>query len=187
MIIIKIVIKYGINIHFLWGEFEMGKEKYIIREIKETELDILERMLFEAIYLPVGSEPLTREVLKIPEISVYIDDFLKKKDDYCLVADVEGIIIGAVWVRILAGEIKGYGNIDDTTPRVFYFADKGISKSRDRNIFDKKMIEYLKENGYSQTSLSVSKGNYAVRMYKSVGFEIIAEKKDDYLMLLRLI
>jgi len=43
MIITKIVIKYGINVYFiLWGEFEMGKEKYIIREIKETELDILD-------------------------------------------------------------------------------------------------------------------------------------------------
>ncbi|MBW9150622.1 GNAT family N-acetyltransferase [Clostridium sp. CM028] len=165
----------------------MRKEKYIIREIKETELDILEMMLFGAIYLPVGSEPLTREVLKIPEISVYIDDFLKKKDDHCLVADVDGIIIGAVWVRILAGEIKGYGNIDDKTPEfsislIKEYQNQGIGTS-----LMKKMIEYLKEKGYSQTSLSVSKGNYAVRMYKAVGFEIIAEKKDDYLMLLKLI
>ncbi|MBU3093764.1 GNAT family N-acetyltransferase [Clostridium sp. CF011] len=51
----------------------------------------------------------------------------------------------------------------------------------------KKILEYLKEKGYSQTSLSVSKDNYAVRMYKAVGFKIIAKKKDDYLMLLKLI
>lgn len=165
----------------------MGKEKYIIREIKETELDILENMLFEAIYLPVGSEPLTRDILKTPKISIYIDDFLKKKDDYCLVADIEGIIVGAVWVRILAGEIKGYGNIDDKTPE---FSISVIKEYQNQGIgisLMKKMIKYLKENGYSQISLSVTKGNYAVRMYKAVGFEIIAEKKDDYLMLLKLI
>lgn len=83
----------------------MGKDKFSIREIKETELYILETMLYEAIFQPFESEPLPREVIKIPKISIYIDEFLTKKDDYCLVADVEGAIIGAVWVRILAGEI----------------------------------------------------------------------------------
>jgi len=165
----------------------MDTENFTIREIKETELNILEMMLYEAIYQPVGSEPLPRDVIKTPEISVYIDDFLKKKDDYCLVVDFEGIIVGAAWVRILAGEIKGYGNIDDKTPE---FAISLIKEYRNQGIgtsLMKRMIEYLKENRYKQTSLSVDKDNYAVRMYKDVGFEIIAEKKDDYLMLLKLI
>jgi len=165
----------------------MIKKKYTIREIKETELNILEIMLYEAIYQPVGSEPLPRDIIKTPEISVYIDGFLKKSDDYCLVADVEGIIIGAVWVRILVGEIKGYGNIDDKTPE---FAISLIEEYRNQGIgtsLMKKMIEYLKENKYKQTSLSVAKDNYAVRMYEHVGFEIVSKKKDDYLMLLKLI
>ena len=159
----------------------------IFRDLKETEINILEMMLYEAIYQPVGSELLPRDVIKTPEISVYIDDFFKKRDDYCLVAEVEGIIIGAVWIRILADEIKGYGNIDDKTPE---FAISMIKEYRNQGIgtsLMKMMIEYLKETGYSQTSLSVAKGNYAVKMYKDVGFEIIAEKKDDYLMLLKLI
>jgi ribosomal protein S18 acetylase RimI-like enzyme len=168
-------------------EFEMSKKKYNIREIKETELNILETMLYEAIYQPVGSDLLPREVIKVPEISVYIDDFLKKKDDYCLVAEVEGIIIGAVWVRILAGEIKGYGNIDDRTPE---FAISLIKEYRNQGIgtaLMKKMIEYLKENRYKQASLSVAKDNYAVRLYKNLGFKIIAENKEDFLMLLKFI
>jgi ribosomal protein S18 acetylase RimI-like enzyme len=168
-------------------EFEMSKKNYNIREIKETELNILETMLYEAIYQPVGSELLPREVIKVPEISVYIDDFLKKKDDYCLVAEVEGIIIGAVWVRILAGEIKGYGNIDDRTPE---FAISLIKEYRNQGIgtaLMKKMIEYLKENRYKQASLSVAKDNYAVRLYKNLGFKIIAENKEEYVMLLKFI
>jgi len=165
----------------------MSKKNYNIREIKETELNILETMLYEAIYQPVGSELLPREVIKVPEISVYIDDFLKKKDDYCLVAEVEGIIIGAVWVRILAGEIKGYGNIDDRTPE---FAISLIKEYRNQGIgtaLMKKMIEYLKENRYKQASLSVAKDNYAVRLYKNLGFKIIAENKEEYVMLLKFI
>lgn len=48
------------------------------------------------------------------------------------------------------------------------------------------MIEYLRESGYKQTSLNVKKENYAVKLYKEIGFEIIVEDKDNYLMLLKL-
>jgi len=48
------------------------------------------------------------------------------------------------------------------------------------------MISYLTEKGYNQTSLSVEKKNYAVSMYKNLGFEIIDENKEDYIMLLKL-
>lgn len=34
----------------------MGKSKYEIREIKDTELEILEEMLYQAMYVPVGSK-----------------------------------------------------------------------------------------------------------------------------------
>ena len=50
----------------------------------------------------------------------------------------------------------------------------------------KEMMEKLKEHGYKQTSLSVEKDNYALKMYKNVGFEIITEQGHDYLMLLNL-
>ena len=165
----------------------MAKENYIIRELKKIDLNILEMMLYEAIYQPFGSKLLPIDVIKTPEISVYIDDFLKKKDDYCLVVDFEGIIVGAAWVRILAGEIKGYGNIDDKTPEFSISLLKEYRNQGIGTVLMKKMIEYLKKKGYKQTSLSVSKDNYAVRMYENLGFNIIAEKKHDYLMLLKLI
>ncbi|GHU56707.1 hypothetical protein FACS189411_08040 [Bacteroidia bacterium] len=48
------------------------------------------------------------------------------------------------------------------------------------------MIGYLRESGYKQTSLSVQKENYAIKLYKKVGFEIVDENDEDYLMLLKL-
>ncbi|EPY2281678.1 GNAT family N-acetyltransferase [Clostridium sporogenes] len=95
-------------------------------------------------------------------------------------------MIGAVWVRILAGKIKGYGNIDNRTPE---FAISLLKEYRSQGIgtaLMKKMIKYLKEKGYSQTSLGVDKDNYAVKMYKNVGFKIIEEREHDYLMILKL-
>ena len=36
--------------------------------------------------------------------------------------------------------------------------------------------------GYKKTSLAVQKENYAVKMYKNVGFEIVDENDEEYIM-----
>ena len=46
----------------------------------------------------------------------------------------------------------------------------------------KEMLSLLKEHGFRQASLAVQKVNYAVRMYKEVGFEIIDENEEEYIM-----
>ena len=158
----------------------------IIREIKSDEVSILEDMLYESIYQPDETNPISREVINVPKVRVYIDNFAQKKDDYCLVADLNGQIIGAVWVRILADEIKGYGNVDNKTPEFAISLFKEYRKQGIGTMLMKKMISYLVEKDYKQTSLSVHKENYAVRMYQKLGFEIIGENNEDYLMLLKL-
>lgn len=47
----------------------------------------------------------------------------------------------------------------------------------------KQMLAELKVRGYQKTSLAVQKANYAVKMYKNVGFEIIDENEEEYIML----
>ena len=163
----------------------MSKIKYQIREICTDEKYILEHMLYEAIFQRDNNNILPREVIEQPELNVYIDDF-GKADDYCFVADVNGKIVGAVWVRILAGKVKGYGNIDDETPE---FAISLFKEYRNHGIgtaLMKEMINHLLEKGYKQTSLSVAKDNYALTMYKNFGFKIVSEQDDDYLMVLAL-
>ena len=161
-------------------------KQVIIRNFSSEETGILEDLLYEAIYLPAGVEPFLRNITEIPEIKVYIDGFGDSKDDYCLVADLNGRIIGAVWIRILAGKIKGFGNIDDQTPE---FAISLLKEFRNRGIgtmLMKQMIEYLKKQEYVQTSLSVQKENYSIKMYQKLGFEIFSENKENYLMILKL-
>lgn len=50
----------------------------------------------------------------------------------------------------------------------------------------KDMLSLLREKGYKQVSLAVQKANYAVRMYKKVGFEIIDENQEEYIMVFKL-
>jgi len=45
------------------------------------------------------------------------------------------------------------------------------------------LFELLRERGYKQTSLSVQKENAAVRFYKRLGYAIVEEKNEDFLMI----
>ena len=154
---------------------------YRIREIRENEYCILSEFLYEAIFIPEGTEKPPKSIIEQPELQVYIADF-GKSDDWCLVAEVKEKIVGAVWVRIM----NDYGHIDDETPS---FAISLYEEYRDMGIgtvLMRDMLEFLKNKGYKQTSLSVQKANYAVRMYQKVGFEVIDENEEEYIMVCRL-
>ena len=154
---------------------------YKIREIRKNEYSILFDFLYEAIFIPEGMDKPPKSIIEQPELQVYIEDF-GKKDDWCLVAEVKGKIVGAVWVRIM----DDYGHIDDETPS---FAISLYEEYRNMGIgtaLMRDMLELLKNKGYKQTSLSVQKANYAVRMYQKVGFEVIDKNEEEYIMVCRL-
>ena len=152
---------------------------YTIREISEKEYGILNDFLYEAIFIPEGVQAPPKEIIYKPELQVYVSDFGKRKGDMGLVAESDNKIIGAVWVRIM----NDYGHIDNETPS---FAISLYKEYRDHGIgtaLMKEMLDAMKRAGYKQASLAVQKANYAVKMYKNVGFEIIDENEEEYIML----
>lgn len=157
----------------------------VIREMKSDEKFMLEDLLYAAIYQSDIKDPIPRSVINYPKLRGYIENFGQKQDDYFLVADLEGQIIGGVWVRILADEIKGYGNIDDKTPEFAISVFKEYQNQGIGTLLMKRMISYLTANQYSQASLSVQKQNYAVKMYKNLGFEIFDENEEDFIMIVK--
>lgn len=152
--------------------------KYIIREMQSHEYHLLEDFLYEAIFQRDETNLISKSVINNPELQVYIEDFGSKKDDYCLCAEVDGKIVGAVWVR----NIKGYGNIDEITPEFAISLYKEFRGYGFGTEMMKRMIAYLKQAGYSKTSLAVQKDNPAVKMYLNVGFQIIDENEEEYIM-----
>lgn len=151
---------------------------YNIRKIRENEYYLLEDFIYEAIFIPEGVEPPPREIVNQPDIQVYIRGFGTEKDDICFVAEVENKVVGAVWVR----DMEDYGHIADGVPS---FAISLYKEYRNYGIgteMMKTMLAELKNRGYARTSLAVQKANYAVRMYKKVGFVTIDENDEEYIM-----
>ncbi len=156
--------------------------EYKIREILEEEYRILDEFLYEAIFIPDGVAIPPRSIILNDELQVYVKDFGTKKDDKCFVAEVGKKIVGAVWVRIMSD----YGNVDDETPSLAISLYKEYRGYGIGTELMKTMLENLMKSGYKRCSLSVQKTNYAAQMYLKVGFEILDENEEEYIMICRL-
>lgn len=156
--------------------------EYIIRPIAEGEEVLLEDFLYEAIFVPEGMSAPPKSIIKRPELQVYITDFGKKTDDIGLFAEVDKRVVGAVWVRIM----NDYGHIDNATPSFAISLYKDYRGFGIGTALMREMLRILKDRGYKQASLAVQKANYAVKMYKKVGFEIADQNEEEYIMLCRL-
>ncbi|NLM98130.1 MAG: GNAT family N-acetyltransferase, partial [Halanaerobiaceae bacterium] len=135
--------------------------KYVIRDMDKLEYRLLENFLYEAIFVPEGAVPPPEDIIKNPDLQVYIDCFGGKEGDLAVVAEVDNKIVGAAWTRIM----NDFGHIDDETPSLAISLYKEYRGHGIGTAMMKEILVRLKSRGYRKTSLSVQKANYAVRMY----------------------
>lgn len=155
---------------------------YIIREMRKEEHCLLSNFLYEAIYIPDGVEPPPKSIINSPELQEYIFEFGKRKHDKALVAETQGKIVGAIWVRIM----NDYGHIDNDTPSLAMSVSKEYRGLGIGSSLLKELLSALKSVGYSKISLSVQKANYAVKMYKQARFTVVDENSEEYIMVVNL-
>ena len=153
--------------------------EYSIRKMTVSEYPMLNDFLYEAIFIPDGIEPPPRNIITSPELQIYVDRFGELKDDFALVAEVEKKVVGAVWVRIM----NDYGHIDDKTPSLAISLYKEYRGQGIGTDMMKEMLSLLKAQGDKRVSLSVQKTNYAVEMYRKIGFDIVRGNEEEWIML----
>ena len=78
--------------------------------------------------------------------------------------------------------MNDYGHIDDVTPSLAISLYKEYRGLGIGTALMKEMLLLLKSKGYEKVSLSVQKANYAFKMYQKLGFEIIDENEEEYIM-----
>ena len=68
----------------------------VIREMREAEYPLLEDFLYEAIFIPEDFDgEIPRSIIREPELAAFIEGFGTLPDDHCLVAEIEGTVVGA--------------------------------------------------------------------------------------------
>lgn len=155
-----------------------------IREMQIDEYDFLWKMLREAIYSP--DHKLPESIIHEPSIAKYAVSF-GQEGDYAFVIPANEGLVGAAWTRLMRGENKGYGFVDDSTPELSMaieqnFRGKGYGQELINRVVDK-----LRKHGYTQLSLSVDKRNRALRLYQRIGFSIFREEETAYTMVKKIV
>ena len=151
---------------------------YKIRTISEGEESLLQDFLYQAVFVPEGVPAPPKSIISQPELQIYITGFGTKKDDIGLVAEVNKKAVGAVWVRIM----NDYGHIDNKTPSLAMSLYKEYRGYGIGTALLEGLLTKLRHSKYAKVSLSVQKANYAVKMYQKVGFKIVSENNEEYIM-----
>jgi ribosomal protein S18 acetylase RimI-like enzyme len=155
-----------------------------IRLLTTEDEPFLWEMLYQALFIPPGHPPLPREVLQNPELSCYVQGWGKPGDEGFLAVD-NGKPVGAVWIRLLTGDERGYGYIDDHTPELSIAI---LPEYRSKGIGGMLLETFLDEikTRYAAICLSVSTDNPAIRLYRRLGFDVVDAVSGSLKMVKRL-
>lgn len=157
-----------------------------IRPLTSEDQPFLWEMLYQALYVPEGNEPFPRDIVHRPEISRYAEDWGNRDDTgFVAIDEISQQPTGAVWIRLLTGENKGYGYVDDATPELSIAV---TPEYRGQGIGTKLLVHILQqtENRFRAISLSVSSDNPAVRLYERLGFEVTGASGNSLTMVKRM-
>jgi ribosomal protein S18 acetylase RimI-like enzyme len=154
---------------------------YIIRSLAPEDEPFLWEILYQALYIPEGESALPREVIYLPELVRYVQNWGCKGDCGFLASDTAtSQPVGAVWLRLLVGQNKGYGYVDDDTSELSIAV---FPEHRGQGIGTQLLTQlFASVCGQSSVSLSVSANNPAVRLYKRFGFEVVSRSAESLLM-----
>ena len=71
------------------------------RPLQPSETELLKTFIYEAIFIPEGVEPPPFDIIFRPEIALYYEGFGNGSADNCIVAEIDGKVVGTVWTRIM--------------------------------------------------------------------------------------
>lgn len=149
------------------------KPTVYIRETDDSDREFLYEMLYQSIYVAPGEDLPSRNVLKLPRIRRYVENW-GREGDHGLVAIEQnpgGELrrVGAVWLRFFPADYPGYGFIHESIPEIGIAV---IPELRGRGIGSSLIKALLNRPGvqYPAISLSVDPENPAGNLYRRLGF-----------------
>ena len=159
---------------------------YSIRPLSPSDQRFLWEMLYQSLHVAEGSPRLPRNVTAQPALAKYVKAWGRAGDIGFVAVDLRsGEPLGAAWLRLLTGDERGYGHVDDETPELGMAI---LPEHRGQGIGSDLLRRLLTAAAatYRSVCLSVSADNRAVRLYMRAGFEPVGERGDAFTMVKRL-
>ncbi len=155
-----------------------------IRLLTPEDEIFLWKALYYAIFVPPGAIPPEPDIVEQPELSCYVDQWMRYPDDLGFVTEKDSHSIGAVWIRRWSGQERGYGFVDKKNPELSISVLPG---HRGCGIGTRLLRHLLKaaKKRYPAVSLSVSLSNPARRLYEREGFRPTDNPQNGSLIMIK--
>ena len=151
------------------------------RPLVPTDQPTLWRLLHLAIHAPIGAAPIPPEIVYTAPLCHYAKEW-GRPGDIGFVALHSAKIVGAAWLRLLRGDERGFGFVDDRTPEL---AMAVLPEHRGQGIGSNllaKLLTGASSSHYDAVCLSVDPDNPAQRLYRRFGFEVVREYAGSIIM-----
>jgi len=149
-----------------------------------NEKEFINLMLYHAIFWDKSKQPPSiADSQNLDFVRKPLNNWMEREGDFALVAFHDLKPVGAVWYRFWEEKDEMRGYINESSPVLVI----GLTEqSRGHGIGEQLMntlFEQARLRGVKSISLSVSKSNYALKLYQKTGFEFHADIGDSILML----
>ena len=142
---------------------------YVIRPLTTADEPILWDMLYEGLRVSEGA--VSRDILKQPEYTRYVEGWGRQGDTGFVVSDKPSHeVLGAVWYRIPTAQSPGDS---EAIPELAFAVKPG---QRKRGLGAALLTQLVKANPHhSAISIRASANNPAIRLYERFGFRIASD------------
>jgi GNAT superfamily N-acetyltransferase len=144
---------------------------YAIRPLTRQDEPILWEMLYYGLSSGAKNEPLSRDIVRRPEISRYVEGWGRVGDTGFVANDKkDGALVGAVWLRRPTGKTGA--------PPELALSVK--PEHRRHGIGTALLTQLVRANpDHSTISVSFVAGRPVLRLYERFGFKVVEQRPDE--------
>lgn len=162
------------------------KQEILLAALDDSYAIHIKDALLKAIFNP-EEIPLPEDVLQERSLARYHESWGREGDfGFAALLEDDDAVVGVCWCRLLPGDDRGYGYVDDATPELSIAVWESFRDRCIGTMLLERTIGEARSRGYGGLSLSVQRGNRSVSLYRRKGFEIVGRVDDAFTMYLDL-
>jgi ribosomal protein S18 acetylase RimI-like enzyme len=140
-------------------------------------------MLHEAVFWRAGDAgPSLEEGLAYPEVKRALAAWGRRDGDTAVVATVNAVPVGASWYRYWTDDNFINGYVEEDTPVLVIAVENRYRHQGIGGAMICWLMDRAAQGAIQRISLSVSKDNYAINLYRQQGFVEYADNGDAFTM-----